>query len=118
MSEIEIVVYYDRNFPNAWIEPQYSISISSFFQQNGVAIVDASKLEDFMTASIDQRVAHRKIVMFSQDVVPSTICRETGSNTLIREYLDAGGNVVWIGDIPLFYIGTRGSTSPSQCIQA
>jgi hypothetical protein len=73
-------------------------------------------LRDFVINAINERTSFQKIIVFSQDMVPDTICEE--SRALIREYLDAGGNVVWMGDIPFFYIGISGVTDPLRCIQS
>lgn len=118
MSEIETAVYFDDNYHTIWIEPNHSSAIARHFQRKSVRILDANELRVFVRNSIIERVAHRKIIVFSQDVVPDTICEHPGSDTLIREYLDAGGNIIWIGDIPLFYIGIEGVKDTAQLIQA
>ena len=107
MSDIDIVAYYDVNYPSSWIDSSagFPLRISSYLNTLGIPHLDAHQLRKFICTSLDGREAHTKIVVFSQDVVPDTICEEPQANTLFREYLDAGGNVLWIGDIPLFYIG-------------
>lgn len=106
---MKIVVYHDKRYPSAFIDSSkgYPDKISKHLNKSNIPSLDADQLEQFIEKSINQRNSHRKIIIFSQDVVPDTICEEAHSNTLFREYLDAGGNVIWFGDIPLFYIGTK-----------
>ena len=118
MFQIETVVYYDESYPPVWIERQHSFRIATYFTQNNVKYVDADELQKFMSIAVEKNVAHKKLVVFSQDMVPDTICECQSSDVLFREFLDQGGNVVWIGDIPLFYIGTKGAKDAQQCIQS
>lgn len=37
-----------------------------------------------------------------------TVYDDVGANAFIRQYLDFGGRVVWIGDLPFSYRGNRG----------
>ncbi len=113
----ETIVYHDKNYVGVWIDPNFSTSISAFFQTNGIRTIDAVGLREFIKESIDKHDSHQKIIVFSQDMVPDTVC-EKDKHPLIREYLDAGGNVVWIGDVPFFYVGVKNAPTPKQCIQA
>jgi len=49
------------------------------------------------------------VVVFAQDVAPDTVFDDIGANALIRQYLDSGGRVVWIGDVPFSYQGKKGA---------
>lgn len=118
MPEIDTAVYFDENYHTVWIEPNHSSSIAAYFRRKNVPILNANELRTFVRDSIIGRIAHRRIVVFSQDVVPDTVCDHPGSDTLIREYLDAGGNIIWIGDIPLYYIGIRGVKDTRQLLPA
>lgn len=106
-SEVELAVYYDPNFPSSWISHgrAYPKKIADFFSNNGVQLLDANQLRDFILAAINDKSAHRKLIIFSQDVVPNTVVENYYSTTTLREYLDAGGSILWIGDIPLYYVG-------------
>lgn len=114
----DIVVYYDKNYIGVWIDNSFSQGVSSYFQKKGIRIVNAVELRDFIKDAINARTSFQKIIVFSQDMVPDTICEWSTARKLIREYLDAGGNIVWMGDIPFFYIGISGVTEPSKCIQS
>lgn len=83
----------------------YPSKIATFLKTRNVPTLNAKDIRDFIINWIENQEANSKIIVFSQDVVPDTIFDETTSNTLLREYLDAEGNILWMGDIPLFYIG-------------
>jgi hypothetical protein len=112
MTEVELVVYRDRKYPSVWIDDKagYPDKISSFLEKKGFQKLNADQLRKFVVNSIHRREAHKKLIVFSQDVVPETIAEDYYANTIFREYLDTGGNVLWIGDIPLFYIGKKDGT--------
>lgn len=107
LPKIEIAVYFDAAYPSSYIDPKkgYPSKIATFLKSKGIPILNAGETRDFIKKSLENHDSNFKIIIFSQDIVPETICEESGSNTILREYLDAGGSVVWMGNIPLFYIG-------------
>ncbi len=115
---VETVVYHDKTYPEGWINRNHSSLIAAHFNQNSFRVLDAVQLREFILDAIDKGISHTKIVVFSQDMVPETVCEEEHSNTLFRQFLDNGGNVIWLGDIPLFYIGVKNAASHAQCRQA
>jgi hypothetical protein len=118
MFQTETVIYYDESYPTVWIEKNHSFNIASYFTQKNIKWVDAIELQKFIRDAIERNVAYKKMVVFSQDIVPETIANPISSSILLREFLDQGGNVVWIGDIPMYYIGVKGAQNASQCIQS
>jgi hypothetical protein len=48
------------------------------------------------------------LAVFGQDVLPDILMDPPDSNAIIRQYLDAGGSVLWMGDTPCFFIGREG----------
>lgn len=58
-----------------------------------------------MTEAIEKGDAYGKLVVFAQDIIPDTVAEDYYSNTTLREFLDQGGSILWIGDIPAFYLG-------------
>lgn len=118
MFQTETIVYYDESYPTSWIERGHSFAIASFFTKNGMKYEDANGLRKFITTNLDRGTAYKKIIVFSQDIIPDTICENYSSDTLFREFLDQGGNVIWIGDIPLYYIGIRGAKTGGDSMQS
>lgn len=68
------------------------------------AVLDADRLRIWMRAQID-RGAAASVCVIPSGVVPDTLAESPDASCLIRRYLDAGGRVVWIGDVPFFYQG-------------
>lgn len=116
VSEIELAVYRDPGYPSSWIEERKGSPdiIAWFLMERNCKKLDAEQLRVFMLNAIDKRNAHEKLLIFSQDVVPETVVEEFYSKTTLREYLDAGGSVLWMGDIPLYYIGVKGKDKPLE----
>lgn len=107
MKDVDLVVYQDSRYPSTYIDQDanYPDKIATYLENEGFRRFDANQLKEFMIKNIKRGEASEKLVLFSQDVIPDTIAEDYYSNTTFREFLDSGGNVVWIGDIPFFYIG-------------
>jgi hypothetical protein len=50
------------------------------------------------------------VVVFAKDVAPDTVVESMTAQCTLRQYLDAGGKVVWYGDVPLYYQGHADGT--------
>ena len=108
MSERHII-YHDRNYPTSWINPELSQRIVDFFSERGFIVKNAESLRDWMREAISETLEN-SVVIFSQDIMPDTIVESPMVSNLINRYLDNGGKVVWLGDIPFYYMG-RGDGS-------
>jgi len=105
VGKASIVIYHDAKYPSSWIDDNFSSRIAGLSKRLNASIVDADQLGTFMRQSINQNTSHLVLVVFSQDVVPKTILEDPFSTNTLREFLDMGGSILWIGDIPLFYAG-------------
>jgi len=102
---MELVVYYDEDYPTVWVQREISKKITNFLKSKKFVVYNAEDLASWMEKSIQDDMCWQGVVVFSQDIVPDTICHGPFPYSLIREYLDCGGSIVWIGDIPFFYYG-------------
>ncbi|MEM0328520.1 MAG: hypothetical protein QXN53_08115 [Thermoproteota archaeon] len=104
---IETIVYRDDNYPSMWIDDRakYPDRIAQYLQNKGLEIKKAEDLRKFMIKSIETNTSNKKFVVFSQDIIPDSVAEDYYSNTTLREFLDQGGSILWIGDIPAFYLG-------------
>jgi hypothetical protein len=68
-----------------------------------------------MKDAIVKRI-EKTVVVFAMDVVPQTVFEGIDANCLIRYYLDSGGRIIWIGDVPFWHIGRPGYSSISAYI--
>jgi hypothetical protein len=59
---------------------------------------------------MDARIADhvKSVVVFCKDVGPDTVCETNTADCTLREYLDAGGKIVFYGDIPFYNQGNPG----------
>lgn len=102
---MDCVVYSDDDYPTWWISRALSKKITSFLSKNKFQVKDAKDLALWMESCVDKGTAHQSVVVFSQDVVPDTICHSPSPACLARAFLDLGGRMVWIGDNPFYYQG-------------
>jgi hypothetical protein len=102
---MDLIVYFDEDYPNSWIPRAESKKVVKFLIDKGFSECNAKDLSDWMRKAINQDKCHQSIVVFSQDVIPETVCHDSTSNSLIRSYLDCGGTIVWMADIPFYYQG-------------
>jgi len=118
------VVYRDTDYPTSWIDNN---KLDNY--KNANTIVDyltnkttknvpipfveknGDKLRNWMENLIKKESAKGYVVVFSQDVVPETVFYDK-SDCLIRDYLNFGGRVVWIGDIPFSIKGKKKEKIP------
>lgn len=101
------VVYYDSSYPSSWIDKSLALEIAEWLGEKGFSRKNAEEVRFWIQKVIGEEKVSDTVLVFSQDVIPSTIMRDASSNNLIREYLDLGGAIVWFGDIPFFYGGLK-----------
>jgi len=94
------VVYYDPRYPTAWISPSEAAIFRGFLVANGFVQMDAEQLMVFMEGNGPDTV-----VVMAQDIVPDTVGDARSAGAVIRKYLDRGGTVVWMEDVPFYYQG-------------
>jgi len=111
------VAYWDGSYATSWAGD--GIAVRDALQAAGYTVVNAAELKTWM----DARIADKKlsVVVFCRDDVPITVAETNTANATIRQYLNAGGKVVWYADIPFYYQanstggttnwGTGGSTN-------
>ena len=74
----------------------------------GYRVVNADELKDWM----DGHIADGKlsVVVMSQDLFPGTVAESQDANCTVRRYLDAGGKIIFYGDIPFYNFGNPDGT--------
>jgi hypothetical protein len=103
-KRVRTVIYNDANYPAKWVNDKVSSAIVNQREHWRARILNAVELRDFMRQAIEGKTAFLSLVVFSKDVVPDSILENYTINTL-RGFLDAGGSILWIGDVPLYYVG-------------
>jgi len=103
-----VIIYYDNNYPTNWIENNFARKIKdSLIKKFKAVIVGGDNIKDFMIELIKNGKVRNSLIIFTQDVFPKSIIEEPFTTNTLREYLDAGGSIFWIGDIPLWYVGNE-----------
>jgi len=102
---MEYIVYHDTNYPTGWVCEDIANQVSAFLRGKGFKELDASDLAKWMERIIEENRCGDSVVVFSQDIVPDTICHSPSPSSLVRRYLDSGGKIVWFGDNPFYYQG-------------
>ncbi len=95
------VVYCDPRYPVSWLGDAL---LGERLAAGGLQALDADGLRAWMLLAIQEGAAGTCCVM-GRDIVPDTVCEEPSPRALIRRYLEAGGRVVWSGDVPFYYQG-------------
>lgn len=101
---MKAVVYYDdKGYHPSWIDMGWDKKIAEHLRRKDFQQRDAKGLESWLRNRLAKRDAYSSVIVFSQDMVPETVLDGlNSSNSHIRRYLDVGGRVVWIGDVPFW----------------
>jgi len=107
----ELFVYYDPEYDpdctRRFISPSVSELIVEFLKSKEFQVLSAQKLREVMLSVLKQE-KQKVVIVFAQDVAPDTILDDISATALVRQYLDSGGTIVWVGDIPFFYQARKG----------
>jgi hypothetical protein len=104
------VVYNDENYHQSWVYPEATRKIVNYLSSDErkdkkFEVLDAKKLTQWIKARIEAKDANKTCIVFSQDMVPNVLAPDYSPSIILRTYLDAGGRIVWIGDVPFFRKG-------------
>jgi hypothetical protein len=99
--------YWDSRYPTAWAGT--GEATRDALSTAGYEILNADQLKDWMKARISDKKL--SVVVFIKDAAPDTVVETLSSGCTLRKYLDAGGKIVWYGDIPFYYQGSVAGTS-------
>jgi hypothetical protein len=106
------IIYFDEKVEDAagnwiggtWISLNNARRIAEYFEGRGFKRKCSSELGKWMNQVISLQECSSTTLIFAQDVAPYDVFDDISSNALIRQYLDQGGSILWIGDVPFFYV--------------
>jgi len=102
----KLVVFYDENYTTSWVVyPQYLVS---FLESKGFKTLNSHELKRWMELHINKNTAYGTSCVMSMGVVPRSLIEPRNKKCVLYKYLNAGGRIVWIGDYPLWVIGSEG----------
>lgn len=103
----DLVVYFDERYPVSWVSFPFAKEVREFSEILGFKTLNAEQLKYFFEEKI-KTGAEKTLVIFSQDVVPDTVVGTSPKmKSLIRKYLNAGGTILWFGDVPFYFVGHK-----------
>ena len=76
--------------------------ITPYFQSKGFELLDSAALHQFLIARVKDN--HPSVIVFPYQYIPEEIMGKDPSKGLVRQYLEKGGKIVWIGDVPKRYL--------------
>ena len=109
--------YYDERYRTSWAMDGASATVRDDFKDVGYEILDADQLKRFMDARIADGAP--SVVVLCRDNAPDTVVESNSPDCTLRKYLDAGGKVVFYGDVPFWHVahsdGTRTTYKEAGC---
>lgn len=82
-------------------------AVTDHLSLRGYRVLDEAALVGFMEARVVDRAP--SVVVFGMDALPADLVGESGSDGLLRRYLDGGGKVVWLGYPPGYLVWDDGT---------
>ncbi|MBD3187511.1 hypothetical protein GF325_11820, partial [Candidatus Bathyarchaeota archaeon] len=100
------VVYYDANYGrNHWM--RNPVDYKDYFNTKGYITKTAPELKTWMDIKIENG-AIGSVVVMARDNIPDTVAESQSTSNTMRQYLDAGGRILWVADWFLYYQGHAG----------
>lgn len=105
------VVYFDKDvrvssgnwIGGTWIGLDNAERIARYFEEKNFERKDSDGLGRWMNHVTSHQECDDTIVVFAQDIAPYDVFDDFSSHALVRQYLDNGGTILWMGDVPFFY---------------
>ena len=101
--------YWDGRYPAGWAGG--GEATRDALQAAGYTILNADELKTWMNARIADK--NLSVMVFCRDLAPDTVAETMSANCTLRKYLDAGGKIVWCGDVPFWFQGHADGTNTS-----
>jgi len=111
-APVDKAVYYDAGQSFGSVNDASAQKIRDYFKGKGYTVVDAAGLKTFMTSHVTSKKP--SVVVTANDIFPDTVV-DVSSGAVVNtgndlvDYLNAGGRVVFSGDIPLYNISQAGT---------
>lgn len=103
--EADRTAFHDRRYPTSWISDLDGMA-DTLRQAAGFYLLDADRLAEWMRLRLASGAPGATCVLL-HGVAPDTVYESATRECLARRYMDAGGRLVWIGDLPFYYRGNR-----------
>jgi hypothetical protein len=101
-------VYWDARCRTGWADDASSIIVRDGCVAAGYQLLDADQLKTWMDGHIADKAL--SVVVLARDNVPNTVVETVDASCTLRQYLDAGGKIVFYADIPFWDIAHTDGT--------
>ena len=97
----EKVVFYDRTYDSCHIgHPE---AVARYLGANGFRVLEAAPFGQWVRKATRDG-AYGTVCVMTHGICPASVYDDKALESPIRKYLEAGGRVLWLGDVPLFYV--------------
>lgn len=103
-----LTAYYDERYPVSWMSRNAAAELRDFSTVLGFEVRGAEETAMWMREKLMEYDSgiEECLLFMTQDVVPGTLVfKDPRPEALIRKYLDRGGSVIWLGDVPFYFVG-------------
>lgn len=83
---------------------------SALVSSYGFTQLDANQTAATMQTLIQGNAATQSVFVLANGMTYDTISANMNQSDIIYKYLEAGGRIIWAGDIPFYYQGHQGGT--------
>lgn len=111
LSEAKFIVFYDSDYNTSWVV--YPQLLVSYLEKKGFKKLNALELHAWMEYLVEKNIAYGTVCVMSMGIVPRNLVTPRNKECVMYKYLKAGGRIVWIGDYPLWVIGSGGGYTES-----
>jgi hypothetical protein len=99
--------YWDDRYPVSHVND--SKELCAYLTDANFKRLNADELRLWMSRHISENSSQYSTLIMAMGVAPDTVVN-LSADSLFRNYLDSGGHVVWIGDVPFSYQGHKDGT--------
>jgi len=94
----EKVVYYDDRYDVSWVS--HPEMLAQYLSAHGFRQLGAVAFGEWMK-QVTREGAYGTVCVMTHGICPTSVFDDEPSESPIRQYLEAGGRVVWVGGVPL-----------------
>jgi hypothetical protein len=99
-TPVRRAVFLDSAYVRAELGSR-SAEIAAYLTHRGYSAIDAKTAGAFVGARIEDK--EPSVIVFATDRVPPSLVGASPRTSPLRQYLDAGGKIVWVGTPPLLW---------------
>ncbi|WP_303282834.1 outer membrane protein assembly factor BamB family protein [Flavivirga amylovorans] len=95
-------VYHPINSKMNLMQPNASKKIAPYLEKKGFKHIKSEEdLNKFIVNRLNDKAP--SVIVFPYLIIPKNVIGDSPEKGLIRQYLDDGGKVIWMGDIPNYF---------------